>query len=456
MYRTKTLDTNDFIPYPNSVSKQKITLGLIFFLSIIAGVFIYQPVWNKLSQFRPWLLGLDLAGGTQLTYEVDLSKVQQSDKESVLNGLHDVIERRVNLFGVSEPKVYTVKSNTETRLIAELAGITNVTSAIDEIGTTPFLEFMEVGENKAKQNSKGPLNSSTTAEESENENHNSTSTSTLTFNPTELTGRYVSGAQVTFDHLGQSAVALNFNKDGAKIFENLTEKNIGLPIAIFLDGELITMPTVNEKIVGGRAQISGNFTPDEAKILVQRFNAGALPAPITLINQHTVSAKLGTDSLKKALTAGIIGAILIMAFMVIYYKKFGIFASIALLLYIALTLGIFKLIPITMSLAGIAGFLLSIGMAVDANILVFERTKEELKRGLEKSKAIEEGFKRAWTSIRDSNISTIITAIALYYFTSSFVRGFALTLMIGVLISMFSAITITRTMLRVLIKNSKF
>jgi preprotein translocase subunit SecD len=398
------------------VLNQRIILALIGAISITAAVFIYQPGWH---------LGLDLAGGAQLIYHVDLSEVEAGDRESVLSGLQEVIERRVNLFGVSEPRVYIQKSGEETRLVAELAGISNVGTAIDEIGTTPFLDFREVEE----------------------------TASTTEFIPTDLTGRYITGAQVAFDNITSAAlVSLSFDKEGAKIFEELTKKNLGKPIAVFLDDELITIPVVQAVISGGRAQITGDFTPDEAKELAQRFNAGALPAPIELINQHTVSANLGADSLGRAITAGAIGTVLIAIFMIGYYKRLGIFAVVALVIYITLVLAIFKLIPVTMTLAGIAGFLLSIGMAVDANVLVFERIKEELKRGLQYKDAAEEGFKRAWTSIRDANISTIIVSVTLYYFTSTFIRGFALALLIGVIISMLSAIIITRTMLRVFFK----
>lgn len=259
---------------------------------------------------------------------------------------------------------------------------------------------------------------------------------------------------MAFDQLGKPQINIEFNGDGATIFEDITARNVGKPVAIFLDNELIEMPMVQERISGGKAQITGKFTLDEAKKMVERFNAGALPAPITLVNQQTISPDFGKDSMDKAIFAGIIGTLAVIVFMLLFYRSFGIYASIALCFYVLLTLGIFKLLPVTMTLAGIAGFILSIGMAVDANILVFERTKEELRRGLSRTSAIEEGFRRAWTSIRDSNVSTMITAAVLYYFTSSFVRGFALTLFIGVLVSMFSAITITRTLLRIFVKNT--
>ena len=399
----------------------------IFLLSVLSGIFVYQPLWSQISSFRPWNLGLDLAGGSYLVYTVDLSQVQAADQDSVVTGLRDVIEKRVNLFGVSEPRVYTEKTGGEDRLVVELAGIKDVNQAINEIGATPFLDFREVIQE---------------------------GTSTPQFYQTNLTGRYVKSAALSFDNIaGKPEVSIEFTDEGGKIFADLTGQNIGKPLAIFLDNQLIEMPTVQEKIPNGKAQITGKFTVDEAKQLVERFNAGALPAPITLVNQQTISADFGQNSLDKAIFGGLLGTLLIMLFMILFYRKLGIFAAVALLMYTALTLGIFKIFPVTMTLAGIAGFILSVGMAVDANILVFERTKEELKRGLSHTAAIEEGFRRAWTSIRDSNVSTMITAAVLYYFTSSFVRGFALTLFIGVVVSMFSAITITRSLLRVFWKD---
>jgi preprotein translocase subunit SecD len=248
-------------------------------------------------------------------------------------------------------------------------------------------------------------------------------------------------------------VTVTFNKDGTQIFDEMTKANVGKPLAIFLDNQLIEAPTVQEEIPDGKAVISGGFTIATAQQLAQRFNAGALPAPITLVSQQTISPTLGTNSLKEVAFAGLIGTLLVMLFMIFYYRLFGLFAALSLVIYIALTLGIFKIIPITLSLAGLAGFILTIGMAVDANVLIFERIKEELKRGLPHASAVEEGFRRAWPSIRDSNMSTIITAIILYYFTSSFVRGFALTLLIGVVVSLFSAITTTRLFLRLFIKD---
>src|SRR3989338_1110409 len=398
---------------------------LIIVLAAAAGLFVYPN--GLLAKFLPWRLGLDLIGGAHLIYEVDMKDVAAGDQDSVMNGLRDVIERRVNLFGVSEPQVITAKSGESNRLIVELAGIKDVSAAIKEIGSTPFLFFSEV---------------------------DSTDAENPKFLPPELTGRHVVAAKLAFDNITSRAqVSLEFNKEGAEIFEKVTERNVGKPLAIFLDNTLIEMPTVQEKISGGQAQITGQFSVREARQLVERFNAGALPAPISLISQQTIGASLGANSLKKAIWAGIFGTLLIMIFMISYYRGLCIFAALALFIYVVLTLAVFKGVSMTMTLSGIAGFILSIGMAIDANILIFERTKEELRKGLPKLTAIEEGFHRAWTSIRDSNVTTIISSVILYYFTSSFVRGFALTLLIGVIMSMFSAITVTRTLLKVFTRS---
>lgn len=401
----------------------KLILTGIAIVAVLAAVFVL-PISKKPFDFgkkiAPWRLGLDLVGGSHLVYEVDMSTVSASDRDSVMSGLKDVIERRVNLFGVSEPQVVTAKEGNSYRLIVELAGIP-VNEAIKQIGETPMLDFREVLQ---------------------------VGTSTA-FLPTQLSGRYLKKAQMTFDQtLGTPTVSLEFNKEGAALFEELTARNINKPIAIFLDGQPIEVPTVREKISGGTAQITGKFTSDEARKMVERFNAGALSAPMSLVSQQTVGASLGQESLKNAIRAGFLGTLIIILFMLAYYRGFGLYASVALLIYIALSAAIFKL-GITMTLAGIAGYILSIGMAVDANILIFERTKEELKRGLSKSAAVEEGFRRAWSSIRDSNISTGITCLILFFTTSSFVKGFALTLGIGVLVSMFSAITVTRLLMYV-------
>ena len=413
-------------------------LSLIIILAIIAGVFVYPKGVGE--QVEPWKLGLDLVGGSHLVYQIDLSNVSSTDQSSVVSGLRDVIEKRVNLFGVSQPDIYTSQNGNQAELFVDLAGINKVSDAINEIGQTPLLQFETVVTTGSSTTSTSLLNSASSTQ----------------FIPTNLTGEYITGAQLTFDPTTNAPqVSISFNNQGATLFEQITAANVGKPLAIFLDGQLIEAPVVQQAISGGQAVISGGFTVTSAQTLVERFNAGALPAPITLESQQTISPSLGSDSLKKLIIAGIIGTLLVMLFMIIYYRVLGVFAALALIIYIALTLGVFKLISVTMSLAGLAGFVLTIGTAVDANVLIFERIKEELKRGLPKSSAIEEGFRRAWPSIRDSNTSTIITSIILYFFTSSFVQGFALTLGIGTLVSLFSAITTTRFFLRFFLKDDK-
>ncbi len=422
-------------------------LTLIVLVAVLAGFFIYPS--SPLAKWRPWRLGLDLVGGSHLVYNVDLSNIPDSDKDSVVNGLRDVIERRVNLFGVSEPQVFTAKSGGQSQLIVELAGIKNVGDAIKQIGETPLLDFREVRLKPA----------SSTASENGTSSVNLDLSSDVEYIPTQLTGRYISSAQISFNPTTQAPeVALQFNDEGAKLFEEITERNAGKPLCIFLDNNLngsTDCPIVQGKISGGKAVISGKFSLQEAKSLVERFNAGALPAPITLVDQLTIDPSLGSHSLQKAMIAGAIGTGLVMLFMIVYYGMFGVFASLALLIYSILTLAVFKLVPVTMTLAGAAGFIITIGMAVDANILIFERIKEERKRGISAGAALHEGFQRAWPSIRDSNTSTAITAVILYFLTSSFVKGFALTLLIGVIISMFSAITTTRLFLTVFSKKQQ-
>jgi len=404
----------------------RLLLVIVAIVSLVGVFFVYPTsVFSGLYNTLPWRLGLDLVGGSYLTYKVDLTEVSPSDVPDVVAGLRDVIENRVNSFGVKEPRVTISQTGGDHFLNIELAGIKDVKSAIQEIGQTPFLQFYEQGNTDQGQN----------------------------FVPTDLTGRYVKGAQIAYDQTsGRPYIYLELKGKGIKMFEDLTRSNVGKPLAIFLDGNLLSAPTVQEAISGGKAQISGDFTLTEVQKLVRNLNIGALPAPIHLVNQQTVGASLGSSSLRASLIAGAIGTGLIILFMSFYYGVLGLLASLALLIYVILSLSIFKLF-VTMSLAGIAGFLLSIGMAVDANILIFERTKEELSNGVSRSAAIREGFRRAWPSIRDSNVSTMITSLILFYSTTSFVRGLALTLLLGVIVSMFTAIIVTRGLMIVFLSS---
>lgn len=423
----------------------------IFILALVLGCLDYPIVWNKAVNFLnseiglslpnfynlPFRLGLDLQGGTHLVYEADLSEIEE--KEESMDGIRDVIERRVNLYGVTEPTVQINKVKDTYRLIVELPGVKDIHQAISMIGETPYLEF-KTERTQAKTDEILRL------QEEGNEEALMTDAYYLS---TELTGRYLKNAQLEFNQTtNQPLVSLEFDDEGAELFAEITKNNVGRSVAIYLDGVPISIPTVEEEILGGKAQISGGFTVDQAKQLAQRLNAGALPVPITLISQQSVGASLGHDSLDKSLKAAIIGLILVALFMIIYYRVPGVLAVIALGVYTVFILAIFKLIPVTLTLAGIAGFILSVGMAVDANVLIFERMKEERKAGRDRASSIDEGFKRAWPSIRDGNVSTIITSVILYWFGTSIVKGFALTLLVGVLVSMFSAIILTRYLLK--------
>jgi len=643
---------------PTQRGKTRWAVFAVLALTALAGFLAYPQAWNrgadlynaqvvdrlklpggfKLPHYWnvPYKLGLDLQGGTHLVYEADTKDIPDSERPDALEGVRDVIERRVNAFGVSEPIVQTNKAGDRWRIIVELAGVRDVTEAIRMIGETPILEFKEenpveaipltaeeqkqldalnaekkkeaeaglkqalaggaglVWENlglvtemmqpelwkwaDTHQGAKTPqlveteqawnvvrVNARDTSEKEIKASHilicfegaegcqeplskeqaleqitklraeltpenfaekakaNSTDPTaaqnggdlgwfqrdamikefsdaafamakgeisqpvetqfgyhiiykedertlvrydidrvlylkaTATdvrpdadpWKNTGLSGKHVRRAQVEFDQTtSQPMVTLAFNEEGKELFAEITKRNVDKLVAIYLDGEAISIPRVQQEITEGTAVISGDFDFKEAKLLSQRLNAGALPVPIQLLSQQTIGASLGQDSLAKSLHAGLIGFLIVVAFMILYYRLPGLLASVALGMYTVLLLAVFKLWGITMTLSGIAGVILSIGMAVDANILIFERMREELKNGRPLDSAIAEGFKRAWTSIYDSNISSLITCAILYSFTSSSVRGFAVTLALGILISMFSAITVTRTLLR--------
>lgn len=459
--------------------KVKWLVVFIFLLGLAAGFFVSPQTWNggvdwlnaqknktflktlpNLPQYYnlPFRLGLDLQGGTHLVYEADLSSIEAGKYGEAMQGVRDVIERRVNLFGVTEPVVQIDQVGDHYRLIVELAGVKDVSQAISMIGETPSLDFRQ---EKPAEEKDAILEKYLAERKSEFADYICQDPSTLSifllnfqedpcFEPTELSGKYLKSANVNFNpNTYQPLVDLQFDSDGSKIFHQLTSQNVGKFIAIYLDGLPIEIPRVNEAINGGQAQISGSFTNDTAKQLVQRLNAGALPVPITLINQQSVGASLGENSLQKSLRAGLYGLVAVAVFMILWYRLLGLLAVVALLVYTVLVLSLFKVIPVTLTLAGIAGFILSVGMAVDANILIFERIKEELKEGKNFASAVDEGFSRAWPSIRDSNISSLITCVILFWLGTSIIKGFALTLGVGILVSMFSAIFVTRAFLRI-------
>ena len=644
-------------PVSKSVSRSSVVrrLWLLGVLALVVGAISYPPAanvvidgFNKVTgshvghMEKGFVLGLDLQGGTHLEYEADVSKVVDSERANALSGVRDVIERRVNSIGVSEPLITTARAGNAWRVSVELAGIRDVNQAIKLIGETPILEFkiantdkprdltadekkqMDAKNADAYKQAQGVLDaakkdpasfdatssdigwikdkaeygqiynasvgvatgtiighvietdtgyavariddrkdagmeiearhiliqyagatsapSSTTATKDEAKKQiddiltqatpknfadlakkysqepgadqsggdlgwfgkgmmvsqfedpafalkvgeiskvvetpfgfhiiykygerpttdvrvrafvvqKTTAADILPppgdWKATELTGKQLKHAQLDFDQrTGNAQVAIQFDDEGTKLFAQLTKDNVGKQIAIFLDGQVISAPVVQTEITNGNAVINGSFTIDDAKVLAQRLQAGALPVPIHLIAQQTVGPTLGQDSVNKSIVAGLWGFLFIMAFMLFWYRLPGLFAIVSLTLYVGISFAIFKIVPITLSLSGIAGFILSLGIAVDANVLIFERLKEELRAGKTYGVALEEAFRRAWPSIRDGNMTTLISCAVLYWFSSSIIKGFAMTLAVGVVISLFTAIVVTRTILR--------
>jgi len=538
----------------NKIKKTRIRFAGVVILAMLAGMISYPkavkfipPVYEALNGLRI-NLGLDLQGGIHLEYKADISGLDAGTVDEALQAAQDVIERRVNAFGVGEPLVQTAKSGDENRIVVELPGIKDIEEAKKRIKDTPILEFREeAGPDSEGQKMIDNLNAQSLAkaqevlerakkgenfeelakefsqdpgsrenggdldfvqkgtfvvefdevifeknlkdgevyaelvesdfgwhiiqkveERGEGEEREVRSRHILfqkrtidmipqlAYQETGLTGKNLENAQVVFANQGISEpqVSIKFDEEGTRLFAEITKRNIGKPLAIFLDGELQSAPTVQTEITNGEAVITGNFTPEEATEQVRRLNEGALPVPLELISQQSIEASLGAESLNKSLKAGVVGMLAIMVFMAVYYRFLGIIASISLLIYVAMMVSIFKLSgtltpwPITLSLSGIAGFILTMGMAVDANVLVFERFKEEIRDGKSIPRALEEAFRRAWPSIRDGNLSTILTSVILIWFGTSFVKGFALILVIGVLMSMFTAIVLVRSILR--------
>lgn len=442
--------------------KKTIHRVIAFWLFVLACVIWFVLIYKS----KDFKYGLDLNGGTSLTYVADLSKINAVNNaadsatsttstttgqkvatvenaklnlDDSMNGLRDVIEKRINVFGVAEPIIRTEysKYTDEHRLVVELPGVTDIDKAISIIGDTPNLEFKLL--------------------EVVTSTDGSTSTKLI---DTGLNGNYLKKSILSFDsYTNKPEVVISFNDEGKKIFADITRNNVGKQMAIFLDGEAISSPMIQEEISAGQANISGNFTTEEAKTLVTRLNSGALPVPVKLASSQVVEATLGSEAKTDGVLAGEIALLVIAILMILWYRLPGLLASVALLSYVGIVLLLFKSIPVVLTAAGIAGFIISIGVAIDANILIFERLKEEIKRGRNLSDAVEEAFARAWTSIRDSNIASILVALTLFYFGSSLLAGFGLVFGIGVLVSMFSAMVISKYYLRALVPtdtNSRY
>jgi len=540
--------------------KIKLKFSAVVLLAVLILVLSYPPtvsffpfLYQKINSLKI-NLGLDLQGGIHLEYKADTSAIPEDKKEEAMQAIQDLVERRVNAFGIGEPLVQTSFSGGENRVIVELPGIKNMEEAKKTIKDTPFLEFKEevseeelkdnpviknlneqslknaqailakvlAGENfeeAAKNNSQDPgsrekggdldfskkgkfvpefeavlfnnefkngeiypelvetqfgwhiikkIEERGEGDEREVRGEHILFTKVtadmlpdLKYKATGLTGKNLKNAEVIFQSQGLSEpqVSLKFDSEGTALFAELTKRNVGKTIAIYLDGKIISAPVVQTEINNGEAVITGNFSIEEANELKRRLNEGALPVPIELVSQQSVEASLGAQSLKTGLRAGVIGLFSVIIFMLLYYRFLGFVASLALLLYAGMMVSIFKLSgflspwPITLTLSGIAGFVLSVGMAVDANVLIFERIKEELRKGKNLKSALDTGFKRAWPSIRDGNLSTILTSLILIWFSSGFVQGFAVILIIGVLVSMFTAIVLTKSILNFLLMS---
>jgi preprotein translocase subunit SecD len=419
--------------------------------------------------------GLDLQGGLQVLLEADLP-VDETVDAAAMEATRAIIEQRVNGLGVSEP---LIQLSGGRRIIVELPGIEDPERAIETFGETGLLEFIDAGYDYLMPGevvttteevlAGAPVTPTLTVTPTVTITPTPELTPTVTITPTTpvepegpiyetiLTGRHLQEAGTTFDQLGLLQVAFTLDDEGAALFAEYTRTHVGQLMCIVLDKEVVSCPVIQEPISGGKVSITreGGFPPEEAQSIVVRLRYGALPIPLRVETNRTVGPTLGEDSLQKSVLAGVIGLSIVVVFMLLYYRFPGFLADVALLIYAAIVFALFKLIPVVLTLPGIAGFILSVGMAVDANILIFERMKEELRAGKGLRLGVEQGFSRAWPSIRDSNFSTLITCAILFwfgsYFGASIVKGFALTLGVGVIVSMFTAIIVTRTFLRLII-----
>ncbi len=408
--------------------------------------------------------GLDIQGGTHVVLEAQMEDIPLARRESALKSAKEVVERRVNLFGVTEPNIQTSRSGDSWRIIVELPGITDTKQALNLIGETAQLDFRRpVYESVNRQT----LNQVQGDEQTEPDSGDTSDLEEgaepeqlVGFEKTDLTGSNLRNSEVTFNQqTGEPQVAIEFDEAGAKKFEQLTGELTGKPLAIFLDDQPISAPRVQEKISEGRAVISGQFTLDQAQKLSIQLNAGALPVPLKIVEQKNVEATLGQASVQKSIVAGVVGLFMVGLFMVLYYGKLGLLSVLVLLEYGLITLAIYKVFPITLTMAGITGFILSIGMAVDSEIITFERIRREFRKGTPRNVAVEKAFVTALDAIKDANVCTLIICFLLFnpfgwgfLNTAGIVRGFALTLALGVGVGLFTGVFVTRTLIRILYK----
>jgi preprotein translocase subunit SecD len=441
---------------------------------------IVNPFNQKVIYSRdvPVRLGLDLRGGLQTLMEADLPADVPISQED-LKVAKTILENRANALGVSEVIMQTAG---DRRIVAEFPGISNPEEVTASMKETGLLEFVDMGtkplpegtiietdygqSESATAPTEVPATEAAATAETETE-----ATPEEGASPTEtpeapkvyhtvMTGAALSSASVTRDNLGQYQIAFSLKPEATKLFADYTASHVGQYLAIVLDKKVISAPRIQSAIKGGEGVITGKFTYESANALAIQLRYGSLPIPIKIVESRTVGPTLGQESVRKSVLAGSIGLGIVILFMALYYRFPGIVADLALLVYGLVSLALFKLIPVVLTLPGIAGFVLSIGMAVDANVLIFERLKEELRAGRNLHTAIDLGWTRAWPSIRDANISTLITTLILFWFGSAFgaslVKGFALTLALGVLVSLFTAITVTRAFLHLILDNIKF
>ena len=449
------------------------TTSLVFVL-LLAAVTLYlvlpvdHPVWvdrifsmgsETPRDLKDFKLGLDLQGGTQVLLEADLAEGQTLD-EGAMTAAKTIVENRVNGLGVSEAVVQAQGAN---RLIVELPGVDNPDQAVETLRSTGQLEFVDPGGLLLGQGMViNTTNRPTVADDLQAEIAAGNATPENIPFPgqvfeTVMTGEVLRNAIATQDQFGQWVINFELTGTGSDQFYEYTRTHIGQPMAIVLDGRVLSAPTINAAI-RDTGTITGQFTQEEAESLAVQMRYGALPVPLRVVDIHTIGASLGQDSVNSSLRAGLLGIVTVLLFMLMMYRLPGLLADFALIIYVLLNLAIFKLLPVTLTLPGIAGFILSVGMATDANILIFERMKEELRNGRSLRLAVEAGFSRAWLAIRDGNLSTLISCAVLYWFGTTFgasvVKGFAVTLTIGVLLSMFTAVTITRTFMRAVLSSA--